>query len=106
MESLVADGIHLEVCPSSNVRCSISHSVEDHPIGALHEFGVSLGVNTDGRTLTDITLTEEYRRLQDALGWSVADLARHNLEAIDAAFIPESLKPSLRQRIREAYRLA
>ena len=47
-------GIHLEVCPSSNVQTDLCDTYADHPIDALYRRGVSLGVNTDGRAITDI----------------------------------------------------
>ena len=60
---LVREGVHLEVCPSSNVQTDVVDTYRDHPIEALRSAGVPLSVSTDARTITDVTLTTEYGRL-------------------------------------------
>ena len=61
--------IHLEVCPSSNVQTRTSPSYAEHPVDRLFRSGVSLGINTDARTITNVTLEQEYIRLQQNFGW-------------------------------------
>jgi adenosine deaminase len=101
---LVAQQIHLEVCPTSNVQTNICTTYAEHPIDHLARAGVSLGVSTDTRTVSDITLTTEYRRLATTFGWSRADLLRRNLDALRAAFIPiESTRAKIESRLRAAY---
>ena len=61
---LKQQGIHLEVCPTSNVMTSICGSLRDHPVDRLYRSGVSLGVNTDCRGIADIDLRREYAGLE------------------------------------------
>ena len=96
-------GIHLELCPTSNVR---THAVPDyasHPIDGLYRQGVSLSINTDGRNLLDLTLSKEYQRLEDHFDWQKEHYLKCNLEAIKHAFASEEVKKQIRNRILNAY---
>ncbi len=77
-----------------------------HPIDQLYKAGVSLGVNTDTRTITNITLNKEYQKLQDVFGWTINDFYKCNSNALKAAFIPEELKASLLEKLSKAYAAA
>ncbi len=104
IEHLKTNGIHLEVCPSCNVQIDIFDQFADHPIDTLYRAGLSVGVNTDTRTITNITLTQEYQKLHQTFGWTAAHFLRCNLNAIKAAFIPEKLKKALSRKMRGAFR--
>jgi adenosine deaminase len=95
VDHLVQTGIHLEVCPSSNVQTDLCDTYADHPIDLLYRRGVSLGVNTDGRAITDVDLEREYARLTEAFGWTDADLRCCNRAALEAAFAPADLRARL-----------
>jgi adenosine deaminase len=99
VEHLIATGVHLEVCPSSNVQTNLCDTYADHPIAALHRHGVSLGVNTDGRAITDITLEREYERLRTSFGWTDDDLMACNLAAVEASFAPPDLQARIRAQL-------
>jgi adenosine deaminase len=101
---LAEEQIHLEVCPTSNVQTNICATFADHPINRLASAGVSLGVSTDTRTVTDVTLSGEYQRLAEVFGWVGADFYRHNLAALQAAFIPSaSRRAAIEATLRAAY---
>jgi adenosine deaminase len=99
VDHLVEAGIHLEVCPSSNVQTDLCDTYADHPIDALYRRGVSLGVSTDGRAVTDITLEREYERLRATFGWTDADLARCNRAALAASFAPDDVRARVATRL-------
>ena len=105
MAHLAATGIHLEVCPTSNVQTDVVPAYGDHPVDRLYRRGISLGISTDTRTVTDVTLTQEYERLHDTFGWGAEEFLAVNLNAIRAAFVEPSVKQALEQRLREQYRL-
>lgn len=95
--------IHLEVCPTSNVQTNVYNRMKDHMVDSLYRTGVSIGINTDTRTISNTTLTKEYGILQDVFKWKNADLLRCNLAAIDHAFTTEVNKARLKKLIVEAY---
>lgn len=87
--------IHLEVCPSSNVQMNLAETYGAHPVDKLYRMGVSLGINTDNRTLSDINLSREYEKLTHHFSWGTRQFLDCNLNALQAAFIPEELKNEL-----------
>ena len=95
--------IHLEICPSCNVQIDVFDTMADHPIKRLYDQGISVGINTDGRTISDIDLTGEYERLAETFGWGNNEFLRCNLNALHAAFLPQNDKQWLERRMLEAY---
>ena len=100
VDHLKRERIHLEVCPTSNLQTGISRDYAEHAVDKLYRAGVPLSINTDTRTITNITLTQEYRNLQEHFGWTAADLLACNEAALEAAFIDDSTKRKLRERLR------
>ena len=93
--------IHLEVCPTSNLQTNIYDSYADHPINRLYDAGLSLSVNTDARTITDITLAQEYEKLHQVFAWDREHFLQCNLNAMRSSFLPEAAKKRLENRLRE-----
>lgn len=96
---LLERDVHLEVCPSCNIQIDVFDRYEDHPVDALVRRGVSVGVNTDARGPTDLTLTEEYGQLQQVFGWDAAQFRAANLAAIGRAFADDATKAAIRARL-------
>jgi adenosine deaminase len=108
-KSLVAhlckNNIHLEICPTCNVQINIYDTYQQHPVDELYRAGVSLGINTDTRTITNTTLNREYEKLQEVFGWTVQDFYNCNVNALKAAFIPEEVKETLLKKLLDGYKL-
>ena len=91
---LIARGVTLDLCPTSNVQAGIVPSVKDHPIGRLHRLGVPVTLSTDDTTVSDITLSEEYARAFGRIGLSLEELWAIDRHALDVAFAqPDDLQP-------------
>ncbi|MBK8043697.1 MAG: adenosine deaminase [Haliscomenobacter sp.] len=95
--------IHLEVCPSSNIMTRVFPSFPEHSIDQLFRHGVSLSVNTDGRAISNTTLSEEYQILHRTFGWEEGHFLHCNLNALDAAFADEPTKARLREALVKGY---
>ena len=91
----------LEVCPKSNIDTNNASSYLNHPIKKLYESGVLLSVNTDNRTVSNITLTEEYDSLINVLGFTLDDLYQMNINAINYAFLTNEEKQELINKLLE-----
>ncbi len=89
-------GVTLDLCPTSNVQAGIVPSVEAHPIARLHRAGVSVTLSTDDLTVSDVSLTEEYRRAIELVGLSPAELWAIDRRALDVAFAEEAALAPLR----------
>lgn len=93
--------ILLEVCPTSNVQTNICDKVENHPINKLYEYGISLSINTDNRTVSDVTLKDEYDALLKSFNYTEDDFKKMNISAINHAFISAEEKEKLINKIKE-----
>jgi adenosine deaminase len=105
LEHLRSNNIHLEICPTCNVQINIYDTYQQHPVDELYRAGVSLGINTDTRTITNMTLNREYEKLQEVFGWTVQDFYNCNVNALKAAFIPDTLKEALLKKLHTGYEL-
>lgn len=99
MDYLKQKNIHLEVCPTSNIQTNVYDTMADHKVDKIYRSGVSMGINTDTRTISDVTLESEYQTLAEQFNWGTEQLLKCNLEAINHAFVNESTKNNLRQKI-------
>ena len=83
-------GIHLEVCPTSNVHTGAATSISTHPITALWRAGVSLSYHTDNRLMSCITLDQEAAALLRETPLTAADLLAMARQAAMHSFMPEA----------------
>ena len=95
--------IHLEACPTCNVQTDCYDTYADHPIDRLYRAGLSVGVNTDTRTITNVTLSQEYEKLHQTFGWEAQDFLHCNSNALKAAFVPEDVRNDLLVRLVDGY---
>jgi adenosine deaminase len=72
----------------------------EHVLDRLYSAGLSVSISTDARTITDITLEQEYQNVREAFGWTDQQFLRCNLNAVQASFIPDDLKKKLSSRLR------
>ncbi len=89
------DNILLEICPTSNVQTKAVNHYSKHPIRTLFDMGCAISINTDNRTVSNITLTEEYQRLQKYFHFTEEDFCKMNKQAINAAFLDDFSKKRL-----------
>ncbi len=89
----------LEVCPNSNLDTRNIADYTHHPIRKLFDEGVRVSINTDNRTVSDITLTEEYANMINYLGFTISDLYQMNLNALNFAFISSKEREELRKKL-------
>ena len=104
LEHLKKKNIHLEVCPTSNVQTNIYDTIREHAVDQLYRSGLSISINTDARTISDVTLRKEYQNLIDTFQWEKAHFLKCNLEALEHAFIGEMEKGRLREQLLAAWR--
>lgn len=97
-----ARGLHLEMCPSSNVHTGAVASLAGHPIGALWRAGISLSYHTDNPLMSCTTMTAEAAHLVEHQGLGRADLLAMAVQAAEHAFLPETARAPALARLREA----
>jgi adenosine deaminase len=82
-------GVHLEVCPTSNVHTGAARSVAEHPIVALWRAGLSLSFHTDNRLMSRVSLSDEALSLLRETPLTLADLLQMQRLAARHSFLPE-----------------
>ncbi|MGW5361197.1 adenosine deaminase [Actinopolymorpha pittospori] len=100
---LAEERIHLELCPSCNVQTGAVTAFDAHPVDQLRKAGVRVGISTDTRGVSGIRLTQEYQRLRETFGWTLADYARVNRDALDASFAPADVRARVSGLLDAAY---
>lgn len=89
--------IPINVCPNSNVRIfNVYPSLEEHPFRRMREAGLLVTLNTDDPTMMDVNLGEEYRSVAKAMQFDFDAMAAISLDGIEASWLDESEKRSLR----------
>lgn len=96
--------IHLEVCPTSNIQTNVFDKIENHPLNTIYNSGVSMGLNTDARTISNVSLSSEYGLVRKVFNWGNADFKKCNLEAINHSFAKDETKRKIRSIIEASYK--
>jgi len=100
---LKANNIHLEVCPTSNIQVNVFDIIENHPADKIYNSGVSMSINTDCRTISNVTLEKEYYLMKQIFNWNRLHFKKCNLEAIEHSFATEDVKNKIKTQIEKAY---
>lgn len=98
---IIDNNILLEVCPTSNVQTNAVDKYTDHPIKKLIDKGVNVSINTDNRTVSNISLNLEYKKLQESFGFTKELFIKTNLNAIEHAFVSLDEKSKLKREYLE-----
>ncbi len=80
--------VPLEMCPTSNVNTGAAASIADHPIGLLRDLRFRVTVNTDNRLMSNVSLSDEFAKLSEVLGYGLGDMEWLTLNAMKSAFWP------------------
>lgn len=96
---LVQHGIPLEISPTSNLATRVVERIEDHPVRALRDAGVTVTINSDDPPMFGTTLNREYALAAEVLGLDAAGLAALARTAVDVSFAPEEVKADVREQI-------
>ena len=87
--------ITLEVCPTSNIQTNIYDDIKSHPLKKLYDMGINVCINTDNRTVSNVTLSQEYVNVQRELLLTNEELYNMNVMAIEASFLSFNEKQEL-----------
>ena len=95
VRELIDKNIHLEICPTSNIQVDVFDTIGQHPVDELFRKGISVGINTDGRAVSGISLSEEYFKVEKAFGWGYEEFKKCNLDSIRHSFASEVIKSKI-----------
>lgn len=92
IDLLIKNNVMLEVCPTSNIDTFSVDKYENHPIYELYKRGVKISINTDDRTVSNITLEKEYEKLKEYFKFTDEDFKKINIDSLNSSFIDEKDK--------------
>lgn len=92
---LAANGIPVEVCPTSNLCTRAVPSLAEHPLPRLLEAGVPVTLATDDPGMFHTDLNREYLLCHEHFGLGRSELADLARTGVRAAFCDDELKRSL-----------
>ncbi|GJM21485.1 MAG: adenosine deaminase [Planctomycetota bacterium] len=92
-------GIALECCPTSNVQTAAVAALDEHPFADFRDAGQRVTLNTDDPAVCGITLSHEYALAAQQWQLSLDDLRALSLAAADAAFLSDTQRAALKQRV-------
>jgi len=99
MRELAERDVTLDICPTSNLQAGIGRVDADAPLPRLLRAGVPVTINTDDRTVSDLTLVRELELAMNALGLTGSEVVRAMRQAYAGAFLhhDEELRAELQQ---------
>jgi adenosine deaminase len=94
-----------EICVTSNYQSGVIPALTVHPLPRMISLGLNTTLNTDDPSISQITLSDEYRLVCEDLGLSLDVLRERILAAARAAFLSDKEKAELQQVIVENFPL-
>jgi adenosine deaminase len=86
LDEIRARGVHLEMCPTSNLKLGVVPRIEEHPIGRAFELGLEFSVNTDDPGPFGCSMASEIELVRRTFGWDDSHLSAISQSARKAAF--------------------
>ncbi|GAA1453629.1 adenosine deaminase [Nesterenkonia lacusekhoensis] len=103
--------IHLEASPTSNLQTGAADgfseggkaALADHPFDMLYQLGFNIGVNTDNRLVSGVTLSYELAQIAVTFDYGLAELADFQINALESSFLGYEEREALAGVILEAW---
>ena len=95
MKRLIKEKIHLEICLTSNLVTGVYKNIDEHPVNYFYNKKFSISINSDGRTISNTSLNEEYKKLSQTFDWKEQHFLNCNLNAIRSSFADEKTKSDI-----------
>jgi adenosine deaminase len=94
--------VQLDTAPTSNAQTKAVRSLREHPLKRFYEQGIKVTISTDSRTVSNITLTDEFLTVARMLGCSREQIWAMNLRALEGGFADELTRVRLRHEFVDA----
>ena len=87
--------IGVELCPTSNLQTKAVADMKEYPFTEFYEADIPMSINTDNRTVSDTTCTDEIMRLADA-GMLKEDMCEKvYMASVSSVFAGDDVKQQL-----------
>lgn len=90
-----------EVCVTSNYQTGVVSSLETHPLMKMLALGLNVTLDTDDPSISQITLSNEYRQAVNCLGMTIDQLKERIIASAWASFLLETEQSQLVEKIKQ-----
>lgn len=80
--------IHIEMCPTSNLKTGSIRRIEDHPVKKALDLGLNFGINTDDPGPFECSMDSEYQLLATQFEFTEADFKKIYDNSLSSRFQP------------------
>jgi adenosine deaminase len=95
--------ITVETCPVSNLRTRVVSSMKKHPIRTFLEKSINVTVSTDDPSMFNTSMNNEYLQLHERLDFTIPQLFKLSLNAVDSSFLPERTRANMHASFVKEY---
>lgn len=95
--------IGLEMCPTSNEETHAADGLGQYPMRRYYNEGADVSVNTDDPAVCGVTQSGEYYKVVHNLGFSIPELQKMDLNAVNSAFISDADKQALAAQFQQSF---
>lgn len=100
-EKVKDEGIIIECCPTSNLQTKAISEMSKHPIHDFYNQGILVTINTDNRTVSNTTMSNEFLELNQTFDWQREHWIKIYKTSVEASFADIKTKAELKQFIYE-----
>jgi adenosine deaminase len=80
--------LHIELCPTSNLKTGSISQIEEHPVAKARESGFHFSINTDDPGPFQCSMESEYHLLHKVFGFKHSDFQTIYKNSLEARFQP------------------
>lgn len=80
------ENVHIEFCPTSNLKMGAVSDISQHPISRARDLGMNFSINTDDPGAFGCDLNLEFKVVEETFGFTRADFQRIADNALAARF--------------------
>lgn len=91
--------IGIEMCPTSNLQTKAVQDLNSYPLEMFVKAGIPASINTDNRTVSGTTITQEMRLVMERLHQPEEVILQCTKNAIETAFADDAVKHELYKKI-------
>jgi adenosine deaminase len=81
--------LHIEMCPTSNLKTGSISRIEEHPVARARELGLNFSINTDDPGPFECNMLSEYELLSNVFGFTESDFQKIYDNSLGARFQSE-----------------
>lgn len=89
--------VTLEMCPTSNIQTKAVNTFGEHPIYDFYKDGIKVTLNTDNRTVSDTTMSNEVNVVLNEFNITYEDYKKIYYNSVDASFTDSETKEELKK---------